>query len=193
VVTSIAMSAQPKRRATYADVLAAPEHMVAEVVDGELSLQPRPRSRHARVSSALGGLIEPGYGWGDQGGPGGWIILDEPELHLGEHIVVPDLAGWRRERMPEMPDAAYFEIAPDWVCEVLSPSTAALDRARKLPVYAQHGVAHAWLIDPEARTLEHYALEGERWTLCRVVDGEGSVNVIPFDALQIPLARLWAR
>jgi Uma2 family endonuclease len=193
VVTSISMPAQFKKRATYADVLAAPEHMVAEVVDGELSLQPRPRSRHARATSVLGGLIEPAYGWGDQGGPGGWIILDEPELHLGEHILVPDLAGWRRERMPEMPDAAYFEVAPDWICEVLSPSTSGFDRGRKLPVYAQHGVTHAWLVDPEARTVEHYVLEGARWTLCQVVDGENTVRVAPFDVLAIPLSRLWAR
>ena len=193
MVPSASMSAQPKRRATYADVLAAPEHMVAEVVDGELFLQPRPRSPHARVSSVLGGVIEPAYGWGDHGGPGGWIILDEPELHLGEHILVPDLAGWRRERMPEMPDAAYFELAPDWVCEVLSPSTAALDRARKLPLYGRHGVAHAWQIDPEARTLEHFALESGRWTLRQVVAGEHAAKVAPFDALEIALSRLWSR
>jgi Uma2 family endonuclease len=189
VVPSISMSVPAKKHATYADVLAAPEHMVAEIVDGELFLQPRPRSRHARATSALTGIIEPTYGWGDHGGPGGWIILDEPELHLGAQILVPDVAGWRRERMPELPDAAYFEVAPDWVCE----ATAGLDRGRKLPIYAQHGVAHAWLVDPEAHTVEHYALERGRWTLCQVVEGENSVKLAPFDAVTIPLLRLWAR
>lgn len=191
MVPSLSMSAPSKRRATYADVLAAPEHMVGEVIDGELSLQPRPCPRHACTASVLGALLAPAYGWGEHGGPGGWIILDEPELHLGEHILVPDLAGWRRERLPEIPDAAYFDVAPDWVCEVLSPSTAALDRPRKLPVYGRHAVAHAWIVDPEARTLEHYALENGRWTLSQVVEGESAVKVGPFDAGEILLSRLW--
>jgi Uma2 family endonuclease len=186
-------SSAPKRKATYEDVLAAPEHMVAEVVDGELYLQPRPRPRHARTASALGGILEPTYGWGDHGGPGGWLILDEPELHLGEQILVPDLAGWRRERLPALPDEAFFSVSPDWICEVLSPSTAALDRARKMGKYAEHGVAHAWLIDPEARTLEAYALERGRWTLMQVVEGDAPVNVEPFAAVALPLHRLWAR
>jgi Uma2 family endonuclease len=141
------------KRATYQDVLDAPENKVAEILDGELFLSPRPAPRHAVASSRLGFLIGGPF---DQtgGGPGGWWILDEPELHLGEHVVVPDLAGWRRERMPAIPEEAFFSLAPDWVCEVLSPSTARIDRGRKLRIYAAAGVAHAWFVNPLERTLE---------------------------------------
>ena len=111
------------RRADYQDVLNAPAHLVAEVIDGALHTQPRPAPRHAWASSGLGARINPPFNYGD-GGPGGWWIVDEPELHLGEDILVPDLAGWRRERMPDYPDTAWFAIAPDWVCEVLSPERA---------------------------------------------------------------------
>ncbi|MCA9575068.1 MAG: Uma2 family endonuclease, partial [Myxococcales bacterium] len=157
------MADPARRRATYEDVLRAPENMVAQLVDGQLDLQPRPRALHARCASVLGGLLEPPMGWGDGGGPGGWVILNEPEVHFGEHVLVPDLAGWRRERMPELPDVAFFELAPDWVCEVLSPSTAGFDRVKKLPIYAAHGVAHAWLVDPSEKTLEVLELtEGSR-------------------------------
>ena len=117
----------------------------------------------------------------------------ETELHLDEHILVPDLAGWRRERMPEMPDVPFFELAPDWICEVLSPSTAAFDRAEKMPIYAAHGVRHAWLIDPELQTLEVFALEGRRWLMLAVFRSDEVARIPPFDAIEFPLARLWAR
>src|SRR5205809_8041225 len=128
------MADPAKRRATYDDVLAAPEHKVAEIIDGELILSPRPAMPHAAAASALGEELGPPFKRG-RGGPGGWMILDEPEIHLGEHVVVPDIGGWRRERLPEVPAAAYLEVAPDWLCEVLSPSTRALDRGQKLRVY----------------------------------------------------------
>src|ERR1700690_2368947 len=118
-----------KRPATYDDLFNVPAHLVAEIVDGELIPSPRPAARHATAASALGEELGPPFKRG-RGGPGGWVILDEPELHIVGQIMVPDLAGWRRERMPEIPDVAFFELAPDWVCEVLSPSTAALDRTR---------------------------------------------------------------
>ena len=140
------------RRATYQDVLDAPVHQVAEIIDGTLYTHPRPAPRHATASSVLGGRLGPPFHRGD-GGPGGWRILDEPELHLGEEILVPDLAGWRRERMPELPDTAYFTLAPDWTCEVLAASTRKLDLLRKRPIYAREGVPHLWLIDPVDRIL----------------------------------------
>ena len=127
---------QPMKRATYEDVLNAPENKVAEILDGELFLSPRPAPRHAAAASSLGGRVGGPFD-GGIGGPGGWWILDEPELHFGEHVLVPDLAGWRRERMPAIPDVAFFTLAPDWVCEVLSPSTARIDRGEKLPIYAR--------------------------------------------------------
>src|SRR6187402_351383 len=140
------MASTAPRPATYADLVAAPEHLVAELIDGVLYTQPRPRGRHAQAASVLGMDLGSPFHRG-RGGPGGWIILYEPELHLAEHVLVPDLAGWRRERLPEVPDAAYFELAPDWVCEVLSPGTALFDRRRKVPVYAQARVEHVWLVD----------------------------------------------
>src|SRR5437016_825432 len=137
------MADPAKKRATYEDVLRAPEHVVAEIINGELRLSPRPGKPHARATSSLGIELGGPFDRG-RGGPGGWIILDEPELHLGEEVVVPDLAGWRRERMPTLDEAAYFTLAPDWICEALSKSTEADDRADKLPIYAAAGVEHAW-------------------------------------------------
>jgi Uma2 family endonuclease len=125
-------------------------------------------------------------------GPGGWLILDEPELHMHGHILVPDLAGWRRERMPKMPAAPFLELAPDWVCEVLSPSTEAEDRADKMPIYAHAGVSHAWLVDPIARTLEVFRREGERWSVLGTWRDEARVRAEPFEAFELELSALWS-
>ncbi|MCY4396274.1 MAG: Uma2 family endonuclease [Rhodospirillaceae bacterium] len=181
---------RPVRRATYQDVLDAPAHMVAEVVDGSLSTHPRPAPTHARASSVLGGKIGDPFDFGE-GGPGGWWIIDEPELHLGDDILVPDLAGWRRERMPEFPDTAFFTLAPDWVCEVLSPSTRELDRHGKRPVYAREGVGHLWFIDPIARDLEAFELRNGEWVLIATARNDDPVSIPPFDAITFPLDALW--
>ncbi len=178
------------RRATYQDVLDAPPHMVAEVISGTLHTHPRPAMRHARASSGIGAKIAPPFDFGD-GGPGGWWIIDEPELHLGEDIVVPDLAGWRRETMPEYPDAAYCTIAPDWVCEVLSPSTRRLDQIEKRDLYAREGVGHLWFVDPDARTLEAFALREGQWLLLAMLADDAPVSLPPFDAIAFPLDALW--
>jgi Uma2 family endonuclease len=178
------------RPATYDDLLALPEHVVGEIIDGELIVSPRPAPRHAVATSVLGGELGPPYHSG-RGGPGGWWILFEPELHLGDDVLVPDLAGWRRSRMPTVPDTAYFTLAPDWICEVLSPHTARLDRQKKLAIYAREGVTHAWLLDPIERTLEVLRLEGARWTIVAVHAGEEEVRAEPFDATALALARLW--
>jgi Uma2 family endonuclease len=178
------------RPATYDDLVAVPEHLVAEIVDDELWTSPRPALRHARASSRLGHALGPPFDEG-RGGPGGWLLLDEPELHLGKRVLVPDLAGWRRERMPTLPDTAYATLAPDWVCEVLSPSTVQLDRAKKLRVYAEHGVKHAWLVDPLARSLEVLRLQGTHWALLDVHLGDVTVRAEPFEALELPLGALW--
>jgi len=178
------------RPATYDDLLALPEHVVGEIIDGELIVSPRPAPRHAVATSALGGELGPPY-HGGRGGPGGWWILDEPELHLGNEILVPDLAGWRRERLPVMPETAYFTLAPDWICEVLSPGTARLDRQRKLAVYAREAVTHAWLLDPIERTLEVLRLDGQQWVIVAVYAGDDEVRAEPFEATSLALARLW--
>lgn len=200
--------ADPARRsATYDDLLALPAHVVGQIVFGVLHAHPRPAPKHANASSTLGEVLGPPFRRG-RGGPGGWIILDEPELHLGEHVIVPDLAGWRRERMAELPvDKAYFILSPDWVCEVLSPSTAALDRGDKLKVYAAFDVKHVWFVDPEARTLEilseHRELvscephdlerDEKGYRVFDVFSGEAKVRAVPFDAIELELGLLWAR
>jgi Uma2 family endonuclease len=177
-------------RATYEDLVKLPEHVVAEIVNGELHASPRPAPAHAIAGSSLGVVIGGPYSHG-RGGPGGWWILDEPELHLGPDVLVPDLAGWRRARMPRRPDTAYFPLAPDWVCEVLSPSTAVLDRSRKLVIYAREGVAHAWLIDPLARMLEVLRLESGRWSLLAAHAGNDVVRAEPFVEIDVELRLLW--
>lgn len=181
-----------KKPASYEDILALPEHVVGEIVDGALHVSPRPASPHAAASSALGEELGPPFKRG-KGGPGGWVILDEPELHLGRDVLVPDLAGWRRERMPERPDVAYFELAPDWVGEVLSPSTAMIDRTKKLVVYAREHVAHVWFIDPIAQTLEVLKLDGATYRIVMTANGDDRVRAEPFDAIELELAILWAR
>ena len=180
---------RPRPRATYQDVLDAPPHRVAEIVDGVLHTNPRPALRHARASSSLGVKIGGPFDY-DAGGPGGWWIIFEPELHLGEDILVPDLAGWRRERMPDFPDAAYSALAPDWVCEVLSPSTRKLDLHGKRPVYAREGVAHLWLVDPADRTLEAFELRDGQWVLIATAKDDDPVRVRPFKAVSFRLADL---
>jgi Uma2 family endonuclease len=185
--------ALPERRpATYEDVIAAPEHKVAEVVDGELYLNPRPAKPHAAAASALGEELGPPFKRG-KGGPGGWILLDEPELHLGKDILVPDLGGWRRERMPALTtDLPYFTLSPDWVCEVLSPSTERLDRRKKLAAYARERVGHVWLVNPLARTLEVLELDGQRYAIVAVHADDERVRARPFDAIELELSILWA-
>ncbi len=179
-----------RKPATYADLEALPAHVVGELIAGELHVSPRPAAPHAVAGSRLGGKLSSRFDWGE-GGPGGWLILFEPELHFGEDVLVPDFAGWRRERMPRPPRTAAFTLAPDWLCEVLSPSTAALDRGAKLPVYAREGVRHVWLVDPEARTLEVLRLEGTRYTLLVTHTGRARVRAEPFEAIELELAFLW--
>jgi Uma2 family endonuclease len=185
------MSRPKQNRATYDDLVAVPENLVAEIIDGDLITNPRPAARHARASSRLGihlgGPFDSGIG-----GPGGWIILDEPELHLGGDVVVPDLAGWRREHMPKIPNTAAFELAPDWVCEVLSPGTEPIDRANKMPIYARERVAHAWLVNPIGRTLEVYRLRDGAWTLAATHRGDARARIEPFDAIELDIGVFWA-
>jgi Uma2 family endonuclease len=185
--------AQTDRRrqpATYDDLLKVPDHLVAEIVDGELYATPRPAPRHADASSGLGGALRGPFDRG-RGGPGGWRILDEPELHLGRDVLVPDLAGWRRDRLPALPEEAYFSLPPDWICEVLSPSTAALDRVKKMAIYARVSVPYAWLVDPIAHTLDALRLEGGRWTILSTSADLDVVRVLPFDAIDLDLTLLW--
>jgi len=181
-----------RRRATYEDLCQVPDHKVAEILDGELSVSPRPALRHASASSGLGGQLWGPFQGGRGGGPGGWWILDEPELHLADDVLVPDLAGWRRERLPAVPDTAYMTLAPDWVCEVISPATERMDRSRKMRIYAREGVVHLWLLDPIVRTLEVLRLESARWVLLGTHGDTDIVRVEPFEAIEIELTALWS-
>jgi Uma2 family endonuclease len=180
------------RPATYEDIEALPDHVVGEILGGDLYATPRPAFPHAHTASALnddlGAFREPG---GRGRGPGGWRILFEPELHFGHDVVVPDLAGWRLERMPVYPSTPYAELVPDWACEIASPSTVHVDRVQKMNLYAREGLAHLWLLDPLARVLEVYRLESGRWVVVLTSGGEGKVRAEPFGEVELDLALWW--
>ncbi len=185
------MSDPIKRGATYDDLAGLPENVVGEIIGGDLYATPRPRAGHARLQLALGACVQTAFG-ARTGGIGGWWLLSEPELRLGPDTLVPDLAGWRRERLPEVPGAApWHALAPDWVCEILSPSTSGWDRTHKLPVYARERVGYAWLVDPDARTLEVYCLAGGSWRLVAAHGGDERVFPEPFAAVEFDLSEWW--
>jgi Uma2 family endonuclease len=187
------MVANAKRPATYQDILDLPDGINGQIVDGELFATPRPAPPHAIAITALTTELDAPFKRG-KGGPGGWVILFEPELHFGRDVLIPDIAGWRRERMPEVPvDKAYFVLAPDWVAEGLSKSTQAFDRGPKLRVYARENVRHVWFIDAEAQTLEILRLDGETYRVIDVFSGEAKVRGEPFDAIELELGVLWQR
>jgi Uma2 family endonuclease len=186
----MALPSAKSRPATYEDILRLPENVVGEIVDGDLVVSPRPAPRHALASSAIGGELAGPFHKG-RGGPGGWVILDEPELHLDTQVLVPDLAGWRRERMPALPDTAWFTLAPDWVCEVLSASTAIVDRTRKQEIYREHGVPWLWFVDPAAHTIEVLSRAEQGWMVAGTFGGEGEKRIPPFDAVPIDIGVLW--
>ena len=177
----------------YAQLEALPEHLTGEIINGRLYTQPRPAGPHAGAGSGLGGELYGPYHRG-RGGPGGWWILDEPEIHFirDTEVLVPDLAGWRRKRLPRLPRDHRFQVVPDWVCEILSPSTARTDRVTKTPVYARYGVPFLWLVDPLAHTLEAFALHEGRWTVIGLFQEQDAVTVEPFTAIALELGALWA-
>lgn len=180
----------PTRQATYQDVLDAPPNMVAQIIDGDLHLMPRPSWLHVKANGRLYSALERRFSC-DGEGPGEWEILSEPEIHLREDVLVPDIAGWRAENFFPRPGIPWLDCAPDWVCEVLSPSTREHDLGSKSEIYARDGVSLLWFVDPEARTLLAYALTRKKWVQISTVSGEDIVSVPPFETLNIPLSRLW--
>ncbi|MEO1282459.1 MAG: Uma2 family endonuclease [Pseudomonadota bacterium] len=176
--------------ATYADIKALPENMVGQILFGALYAHPRPAPRHALASNALGYEVT-GPFQRNRGGPGGWVFMVEPELHLGEHVIVPDLAGWKRGRLAEIPDTAYIETPPDWICEVLSPSTQRVDRTDKLEIYAQFEVGYCWYVDPDARTLEVFERTHGKWLIAATFKAGDDVTAPPFEAHTFPINNLW--
>lgn len=179
-----------KRPPRYEDLLALPDEVVGEILNGELVTSPRPSNRDSVVSSFLGAKLTNPFSFGS-GGPGGWWILDEPELHLGPDILVPDLAGWRKERMPVVPDEPFFTLAPDWICEILSPRTAGIDLKHKLPIYARERVEYAWILNPPDKTLQVMKREGAQWLLLATFSGDDKARAEPFDAVELELGALW--
>ena len=183
--------ATPKYEDTvYKEFMAVPENRVAEILNGTLVTHPRPAPKHTRASSVLGGKLGDKFDYGEDG-PGGWVILDEPELHLGSDILVPDLAGWREENMQSLPETAYFGTPPDWLCEVLSPSTARYDKLEKRDIYAAHKVQYLWFVDPEGKTLEAFELQGGNWVLLKTFAHAMDVDAAPFGAVPFALRSLW--
>ncbi len=185
-----AQSLKKSPHATQRDVLNAPPSMVAEIIGGTLDAHPRPAMRHAFARSSLGYDHSRPFQFG-RGGPGGWCIIDEPELHFGREIVVPDLAGWRRETMPGCPDAAYCTIAPDWIREVLSPTTCKFDLHEWRQFYASENVNHLWLVDPVGRDLEAFELRDGHWLLIAALKDDDQVSVRPLEDITFNLAGLW--
>lgn len=191
------MTDRARRTATYEDVLRAPENHVAEILDGELHVSPRPARRHTRTASSLGGRLVTLFDDGPNDEGGGWVILDEPELHLAADVVVPDLAGWRIERFPaDDPDhdPPFFTATPDWVCEILSAGTARVDRMKKVPIYARERVTHVWLVDPRERSIEVLRILGERYELLGTWGGDvGPFTLEPFESAPLPASAFWGR
>ncbi len=184
------MAEPAKKNATYDDLYGIPDTMIGEIIDGELHAMPRPSPKHAKVTSDLGAVITYSYRFG-RGGPGGWIILDEPELQMAGHILVPDIAGWRKERFPSPLETNWIDVPPDWICEVLSPATVRLDKTRKMPIYAEHAVRHIWLINPMDKTLDVFRLTSGGWLLVNAYVENDKVGAEPFQEIEIDLADLW--
>jgi Uma2 family endonuclease len=183
---------QAKKHTLYEQLENLPEGLTGEILNGQLHTQPRPAGLHALVESNL--QIEVGGPFGKgRGGPGGWWIIVEPELHFirDTEVLVPDIAGWRRDRMPQVPAEHRFEIVPDWICEVLSPSTESKDREIKMPIYAHFGVANAWLVNLKSRTLEAYTLIAEQWENILIAERDQILTIPPFEAIRLELSSLW--
>ncbi len=185
------MSEPAKKKAAYADLFGIPENTTGEIIGGELVVHPRPSRKHIYAASRLGNRLGPPFEFGEGGGPGGWIILLEPEIQLGEHTMVPDLAGWREERFPLEEETNWISVAPDWVCEILSPSTYRLDKTEKMPIYAEHGIGHLWLLDPTAKILDTYRLDSNRWLPQARFYENDKVRAEPFQEIEFDLGDLW--
>jgi Uma2 family endonuclease len=183
------MAEPAKRIATYADIEALPPHVTGEIIFGTLVTHPSPAPPHGRAQSSLSYELEGPFNRG-RGGPGGWIFLTEPELHLMGNVLVPDLAGWKSERLTPFPKTAWIDIAPNWLCEIILPATERYDRNEKRRIYATWGVEQMWLLDPRARVLECFTLVAGQWLLSRSFDDTEIVNAPPFEAANFPLSSL---
>jgi Uma2 family endonuclease len=177
--------------AAWDDLDRVPEEFVGEIVNGEVVMNARPDAPHVDAQSDLGGLLVGWFRFGS-GGPGGWVIRIEPRIRFGDDIRVPDLAGWHKDRFVS-PRKGPYTVVPDWICEILSESTAAADRTEKMPLYARLAVLHLWLLDPIVRTLEVYRLEHERWVVAGTWAGSAKARAEPFEAVELDLTLVWGQ
>jgi Uma2 family endonuclease len=185
-------STSTQRRATYEEIVALPEHVTGEIIDGVLYTHGRPHPRNLRVEGGIIGALNPFDAEPDATGqPGGWWLLREVEWHSGEDVIVPEFTGWRRERMPRFPDGAWVDLSPDWACQIVSTSTTRLERAIKMPYMAKQGIPHLWFVDPIIRVVEVYRLEAGRWVLLATHEGDSRVRMEPFEVAEIDLSRWW--
>lgn len=184
------MTKTVNKQASYQDIIDLPENMVGEIIHGRLEMRPKSATRYALASSSLSAELVSSFQQG-QDGAGGWWIIDEPVCHLDSHVLVPDLVGWRRQRMPALPKTACFKTPPDWICEILSPTTTRIDRIVKMPIYAELGINYLWLIDPVLRTLEAYELHDGHWLLTGAHADNESIAIAPFAEHTFSLTDLW--
>jgi hypothetical protein len=180
-----------KTGATYADLLDLPENVTGEIVDGDLYATPRLAPRLVVAKGALLALLGAPFQFGSGGGPEGWWILPEPEVHMGPHVLAPDLAGWRKSRLPFPPAQGQFTLTPDWVCEILSPSTQAFDHKKKRRVYAEQRVPHLWFVDPIGRTIDVLRLSADFYSIVDTFGGDDQARIEPFEAIELDLGLLW--
>lgn len=188
---SMATLARSRRPATVRDLDDLPEDVIGHIVEGELIVLPRPDAPHVEAAGVLHGVLFSAF-WRELGNPGGWVILPEPKILFGKQLLVPDLAGWRVDRYVR-PKKGPYEIVPDWVCEILSPSTARFDRATKLPIYSEAGAVYAWIIDLAVRTLEVLRQQQESWLIAATYQNDDKVRAEPFGAVEIDLSLLWGK
>jgi Uma2 family endonuclease len=187
------MSAPAPKLATYQDLLRLADDVRAEILAGDIVTAPAPLPKHSKAQRALGGFIgRPFDDDHEHGGPGGWWIFIEVDIQFAAHDVVrPDLSGWRRERLADPGEQRPIEVTPDWVCEVLSPSTAARDKVAKRKLYAKHGVRHYWIVDVDARTLEAFELRRGQWVLLDSYDDASAARIPPFEQVELAIGRLF--
>jgi Uma2 family endonuclease len=187
------MAEPARKKAVYEDLHAIPENATGEIIDGELIVTPKPSRKHVYTATALGAELTPPYQFARGGGPGGWIILIEPEIKLGDDILVPDLAAWKKQRFPLHEEPKWISVVPDWVCEILSPNSLRTDKIKKMPLYARCGVPFLWLIDPTAKTLDIFRAESGNWLVAGTYAEDDTIRAEPFQEIEIALTDLWLK
>jgi Uma2 family endonuclease len=187
-------ASEAQHAATAADLLAIPEpERFHEVIDGELVRKAAPSGPHGRAQSRVVAKIGGPYDRRPGGrAPGGWWIVTEVEIELEvRQVYRPDVTGWRRERLPELPDQTPITVRPDWVCEILSESNARNDLVRKMRGYHRAGVPHYWIVDPREQTLTVYRWTAEGFLLALAAERHERVRAEPFADIELFVGSLF--